>query len=112
MHAASALPPAHALPPPGPHLAPHRTPPFDSRQNARKFNQPLSFDTSSVTDMGDMFRVRSSPFPACNLQSSPPLHAACAAVARGPLVCRPAPRPASYALLSTLGRTRGSSTGR
>eukprot|EP00964_Phaeocystis_antarctica_P117892 scaffold81738_cov52-Phaeocystis_antarctica.AAC.1 len=32
--------------------------------------------------MGNIFYVRSSPRPAPNLQSSPPLHAACAAVAR------------------------------
>eukprot|EP00964_Phaeocystis_antarctica_P080567 scaffold50330_cov55-Phaeocystis_antarctica.AAC.1 len=32
--------------------------------------------------MQHMFRVRSSPCPAPNLQSSPPLHAACTAVAR------------------------------
>eukprot|EP00964_Phaeocystis_antarctica_P038133 scaffold21831_cov48-Phaeocystis_antarctica.AAC.1 len=57
-------------------------PSFDSRQSAKAFNQPLSFDTSSVTDMAYMFRVRSSPCPALNLQSSPPLHAACTAVAR------------------------------
>ena len=34
-----------------------------TRQNARAFNQPLSFDTSSVTDMSDMFRVRSGRAP-------------------------------------------------
>jgi len=97
---------ARRLPPPGPHLAPHRYPPLDSRQSASAFNQPLSFDTSSVTTMGymfhsasvlnqplsfdtssvttmyGMFRVRSSPCPAPNLQSSPPLHATCTAVAR------------------------------
>eukprot|EP00964_Phaeocystis_antarctica_P092873 scaffold59814_cov56-Phaeocystis_antarctica.AAC.1 len=43
-------------------------PPFDSRQNARAFNQPLSFDTSSVTSMQS---IRASS-----------LHAACPAVAR------------------------------
>eukprot|EP00964_Phaeocystis_antarctica_P058942 scaffold34986_cov42-Phaeocystis_antarctica.AAC.1 len=32
--------------------------------------------------MAHMFYVRSSPCPAPNLESSPPLHAACAAVAR------------------------------
>ena len=46
-------------------------PPFDSRQYASAFNQPLSFDTSSVTTMAYMFYVRSSPCPAPNLQSSP-----------------------------------------
>ena len=30
-------------------------PRFDSRQGASAFNQPLSFDTSSVTNMGLMF---------------------------------------------------------
>ena len=30
-------------------------PPFDSRQFASAFNQPLSFDTSSVTNMHQMF---------------------------------------------------------
>ena len=32
----------------------------DSRQGASSFNQPLSFDTSSVTTMRSMFNVRSS----------------------------------------------------
>ena len=49
---------------------------------------------------------------APNLQSSPLLHAACAAVARGPPVSRPTPRPASYACFSTLGRARRRSTSR
>ena len=57
-------------------------PPFDSRQRASTFNQPLSFNTSSVTDMAYMFFVRSSPSPAPSPQSSPPLRAACTAVAR------------------------------
>jgi hypothetical protein len=33
-------------------------PPFWTRQNANAFNQLLSFNTSSVTNMGAMFRVR------------------------------------------------------
>ena len=37
---------------------------------ASAFNQPLSFDTSSVKDMADMFVVRSSPCPAPNLHAS------------------------------------------
>ena len=32
--------------------------PLWTRQFADRFNQPLSFDTSSVTDMSDMFHVR------------------------------------------------------
>ena len=39
--------------------------------------------------MYGMFYVRSSPCPAPNLQSSPPLHAACTAIAR----CLPLPGP-------------------
>eukprot|EP00964_Phaeocystis_antarctica_P036687 scaffold20948_cov51-Phaeocystis_antarctica.AAC.3 len=63
--------------------------------------------------MGAMFHVRSSPCPAPNLQSSPPLHAACTAVVRhtSRLPAR-APRPAPYALLATLGSMRGRSTSR
>eukprot|EP00964_Phaeocystis_antarctica_P052428 scaffold30701_cov45-Phaeocystis_antarctica.AAC.1 len=57
-----------------------RPPPAAPRPGALAFNQPLSFDTSSVTAMTNMFFVRSSPYPAPNLQSRPPLHAACAAV--------------------------------
>ena len=47
----------------GLHLAPHATVclSFDSRQGASAFNQPLSWDTSSVTYMRTMFGVRSSP---------------------------------------------------
>jgi len=30
------------------------------RQDASAFNQPLSFDTSNVTEMRDMFTVRSA----------------------------------------------------
>ena len=76
-------------------------PPFDSRQSASAFNQPLSFDTSSVTDMGWMFYVRSSPSPAPNLHLSPALHAACTAIARRLPPPGPHLPPASYALLAT-----------
>jgi surface protein len=55
-----APPPPHALPPPGPHLAPHRMPLPSTRQLAKAFNQPLSLDTSKVTDMRYMFYVRSA----------------------------------------------------
>ena len=44
----------------------------DPRQDARAFNQPLSWDTSSVTNMDYMFGVRCSPFPLHpKLQSRP-----------------------------------------
>ena len=56
---------------------------FLTRQGASSFNQPLSFDTSKVTDMGDMFYVRfarasppiSSQTLACTFLAPPPLHA-------------------------------------
>ena len=82
-------------------------PPFDFRQSASAFNQPLSWDTSSVKSMPSMFIVRSSPCPAPNLQSIPPLHAALAHRGRPPPdpPSRAAPRLAPYALLSTIGRT-------
>ena len=51
--------------------------------NLKNFNADVSnWDTSSVTTMYQMFFVRSSPSPAPDLQSRPPVHAACAAVAR------------------------------
>ena len=81
VHRGRPPPPAGTL-----HLARTVCSPFGSRQSASAFDQPLSFDTSSVTNMKTMFYVRSSPCPAPNLQSTPPLHAACAAVARGPPV--------------------------
>ena len=79
--------------------------------NAGAFNQPLSFDTSGVTNMWQMFLVRSSPCPAPRLQSSHPLHAACAVIARR-LPPSVALRPAPYALLSTIGRALWRSTSR
>ena len=52
------------LPPPGPQLAPHRAVPcVRPRQDARAFNQPLSWDTPRVTAMDSMFVVRASPRP-------------------------------------------------
>ena len=57
--------------------------PFFTRQGASSFNQPLSLDTSKVTDMGIMFYVRfarasppiSSQTLACTFLAPPPLHA-------------------------------------
>ena len=93
LHAACAAV-ARRLPPPDWYTSPRTAcPPSDSRQGGSAFNQPLSFDTSSVTTMYGMFYVRSSPCPAPNLQSSPPLHAACTAAGRRP--------PASLAIVST-----------
>jgi len=59
--------------------------PFDSRQNAYAFNQPLSWDTSSVKDMYRMFYVRSARAPASGLHTWVLcLQAACAAAAPTP----------------------------
>ena len=53
--------PARHLPGPELALSPRTVcPPFDSRQHASAFNQPLSFDTSSVTNMGVMFYYASA----------------------------------------------------
>ena len=43
-----------------PSMSPSWYAPLLTRQGATVFNQPLSFDTSSVTDMGWMFYVRSA----------------------------------------------------
>ena len=62
---------ALSLPPP---RAPRSrfVPSLATRQGAGNFNQPLSFDTAKVTEMGRMFQVRTpsprppaEPFPAC-----------------------------------------------
>ena len=45
---------------------------FSTRQYASAFNHPLSFDTSSVTNMRHMFHVRSVRALAHSLQSGPP----------------------------------------
>ena len=51
---------------------------LSTRQAASAFNQPLSFDTSSVTDMHGMFRVRSARAPTPKALSRPlPVHATC-----------------------------------
>ena len=84
-------------------------PSLDSGQGASAFNQPLSFDTSSVTTMHFMFYVRSSPCPAPNLQSCPPLHAACTAVARH-LRLPVGTSPCIACLFLILGRARRRST--
>jgi hypothetical protein len=69
----------HDRPPPGPHV--HATPlpaPVLTRQLASAFNQPLSLDTSSVTDMGFMFSVRFGRALPLTSTVGSSLHAACA----------------------------------
>ena len=77
------------------------SPSFESRQGATKFNQPLSFDTSSITKMGYMFRVRSPCAPSSTALSRPlRVHATCLAATQCPHASRAVPLPASHARLS------------
>ena len=72
-----ALPLPHALAPASSSLctSPHIAYALVStRQRALNFNQPVSFDTSSVMDMSGMFEVRSAHALPQSLQSSPPPH--------------------------------------
>ena len=105
LHAACAVAAPPTSPPPGPHPAPHRVLSFRTRQRAKVFNQPLSFDTSRVTDMRSMLRVHFARVSCAHrLQSSPPLHATCAATAPPTILpaFQAAPRsPASYGPLLT-----------
>ena len=73
-------------------------PRLSTRQGAKAFNQALSFDTSKVTDMSQMFSVRSAHALSPQSLESDPLfvHVAC------PHASRAVPRPASHARLSTL----------
>ena len=84
-----------------------------TRQWAQAFNQPLSFDTSKVTNM-IMFGVRSARALTPNSLESRafPVHAACATTASYPPAFRRAPRPASHALPFRLGSKRRPSTSR
>ena len=105
------------------HMAHHMcpsAPACDPPQDAIKFNQPLSWDTSRVTDMGNMFEVHRSPrappispVPPCNN-----VHAPCTTAGRRALPASCGPRssaryiPAHCALLASLRSTRGPSTNR
>ena len=57
-------------------MSPASHAPLWTRQDTNAFNQPLTFDTSSVTDMQYMFQVRSAPAhtPARLLARLPPSH--------------------------------------
>ena len=75
---------------------------LSTRQEARAFNQPLSFDTSKVTDMNHMFYVRSARALAPPALIRPlPVHAGCVAATQRPHASRAVPRRASHARLST-----------
>ena len=103
--------PAPPPPPPGPHSSPRSCPIyFDHWQGATAFDQPLSWDTSGVTNMEQMFCVRCSPrfapipavaqpSPVCTLRApcARCMHRDCSP----PPPSRPAARPAPRALLAT-----------
>ena len=94
--------PKPSRPRPTPRSASHAL--HSTRQDASAFNQPLSFDTSSVTDMNRMFYVRSAHAlapPA--FTAGPPRRACrvCTAADQCPPAFRPTPRSASHALPST-----------
>ena len=77
--------------------------PLSTRQLAEAFNQPLSFDTSSVTTMYLMFGVRSArALPTQALSRAHPVHATCAATAAHPprLPSRTSPRTPCASLLT------------
>ena len=81
VHAACTATTLHALPPLSPRVPPS-TCLCVTLQGASAFNQPLSFDTSSVTKMRGMFRVRpprACRAPQCPIGSS--VHAVCTATA-------------------------------
>ena len=64
---------------------------LSTRQYPSVFNQPLSFDTSSVTSMDSMFYVRSAPALPSRALVRPSL---CATLAPPPLQALPPPQPA------------------
>jgi len=84
-----------------------------TRQSASAFNQPLSWDTSSVTDMRYMFQVRFARAPASSLHSWVLcLHAACAAAAPTPSRLHARLSPLFLCFPFRLGSKRRRSTSR
>ena len=101
LHVACVAAAAQALPSPGPARHPSPYASLLTRQYAGAFNQSLSLDTSSVTNMQDMFYVRSArALPAASIVGSS-LRAACAAATPRHPVSWPSMPPSSYAFLST-----------
>ena len=98
-----ASPPPNALTPPGPYTSSHiACPRLSTRQNALAFNQPLSFDTSEVTNMYGMFQVRfARALDPTALSQALPVLAACVAATQRPHPSRAAPLSVSHVRLST-----------
>jgi hypothetical protein len=95
---------------PARNLAPHPMPLPSTRQHAYAFNQPLSFDTSKVTDIGGMFTVRSARALAPTKALSRAFPRACRLRRRRLHALPPPgpqPRPASHAPpFDSAGRAR------
>ena len=111
MHAARALPPAHALPPPT-HTSPRIIrPAFDSA--ARVGVQPAA-ELRHLQRHGHVLHVLRAHLPVpCPQSAVEPSTARCVRHGRPlPPASRAARRPAPYALLSTLGSSRRRSTSR
>ena len=92
-------------PPPAGRSSPFTVcPACNPRQKAEAFNRPLSWDTSRVTNMNEMFSVRSSPRPVPpKLQLRPLPSTRCVHAA---ITARPQPAPHRVALFATLGSAR------
>ena len=117
------LPPRPPACPRGPACRPlSPRPPLATRQLVDAFNQPLSFDTSSVTSMRVMFYVRSARAPPGQRPSaagSLPAHWACTAATppanpsrqrHSACTLAPPAAPSLHALPLPLGRARRRST--
>jgi len=105
--------PTHPTLPNGcPHVATPLMVPLSTRQGAFAFNQPLSFDTSSVTDMRSMFAVRSARSPPSASTVRAFLLLAPLATLPRPPARLPACRPSSYAFPFLFGSARTRSTSR
>jgi len=86
---------------------------LSTRQRASAFNQPLSWDTSSVTTMYEMFYVRSARAPASGLHTWVLcLHPACAAATPTPSRVHARLAPLFSCFPFRLGSTRRRSTSR
>ena len=113
---AASLPPPPS-PPAARRAGPHRvySPACDPRQNAQAFNQPLSWNTSGVTDMHAMFYVRfplprSLPTTICILALSPACCVHTMRSAATPAAHVLTPRTTCAPAFATFGREQTSST--
>eukprot|EP00964_Phaeocystis_antarctica_P139263 scaffold104014_cov36-Phaeocystis_antarctica.AAC.1 len=111
MHAAcTAI--ARRFPPPGPHLVPHRMPSF--RLSAVRESVQPAAELRHLQRHGHVGHVLRALLPVpCPQPAVDPSPARCVRCGRlPPAASRAARRPASHALLLTLGRSRRRSTSR